>query len=179
MQRSQSRLPDQISRGQGRWVRHRNCTRWLAFGRSWLPVPLAVLFAGGGSLLPVRPHHLGDERVALLSNKNPSHFTWTQWGHLRVPWLLSVENEGNEHFAAVFFDKSWSARLHICKNRYRFARVRSHSSRALCVPVCGRTMWAVGVPSARMKCGSLNSWGYNLALERPDFHWVFSGETGL
>ena len=28
-------------------------------------------------------------------------------------------------------------------------------------------------------CGSLDPCGCNLALERPDFHWAFSGETGL
>ena len=37
---------------------------------------------------------------------------------LQKKWL--IKDNGNEHFAAVFLDKGWSAGLHLCKDRHRF-----------------------------------------------------------
>ena len=116
------------------WVPHVDCVRLLELhGLTGIGAFVAAGATGcaicrGWIATSCWPHHLGDERVALLSNENPGHFTCESCGVIHeclgfCQW--SIEDNGNEHFAAVFLDQGWSARLHLCKNRYRFVFAQS------------------------------------------------------
>ena len=97
-------------------VAYWNCSCEVVRGSLLLLAPLAAAVAGGEITALRWFHHLGDERVGSLVTQDPRHFAsecrrvinqllrFCQW---------PVKDNGNEHFATIFVDDSWSAGLHL------------------------------------------------------------------
>ena len=128
-------------------VRHWNCTGVPALGCSWLPVLLAALFEGGGSLLPadliicaISGWLCFSSRISVISQVNAAGSSTNA--------LASASGLSRTMARSISPPSFWmrAGRPACICARIATAlfshRVRFHSSRALCakVPVCGGTV---------------------------------------
>ena len=96
-------------------VAYWNCTCEVVRGSPLLLAPLAAAVKGWITALRWF-HHLGDERVGSLVTQDPRHFA-SECRRVINQFLRfrhsPVKDNGDEHFATIFVDYSWSAGLYL------------------------------------------------------------------